>query len=192
MSGLAFRAFLLAAAVETTGVAAASVPTATFLQVDAGDSTAHVEHRSVVKMLTTTKTVQDPAAATPKATPAAPTWGIHHSSVEHQKKPGKGYSFGSPLYGQNMHSEYVTAFPPQPPSTAMQCVIVLTFQFFLILTAVAVLKTHKELTGGKVSTALVCFQVARSTLTFVPMLCVFFLAIRMRSVQLAGGDNEHF
>ncbi|CAD7954094.1 unnamed protein product [Amoebophrya sp. A120] len=172
---------------------------ASAIRVHSDDQINHVATlaSSPAALLVTKSSKQDPTAAPAAPAPKPSGWGVHHSTTSHLKKPGKGYSYGSPLYGQNMHSvshnSYTTQFPPAPPSTAMQCVITLTFQFFMILSAVAILKTIKELSANnKPSTLLVALQVSRGTLTFVPMLCVFFLAIRMRAVQLAGGDNDQF
>ncbi|CAD7938163.1 unnamed protein product [Amoebophrya sp. A25] len=124
-------------------------------------------------------------------------WELHDNTTKHMKKPGLGYSYGSPLYGESMysvsHETYTTIPPPPAVSPSLRCILILTGQFFLIIAGVAILKTYKDVfAGGRPSTALLAFQIARATLHFVPMVCVFFLAIRLRAVHLAGGENDKF
>eukprot|EP00927_Polykrikos_kofoidii_P068184 TRINITY_DN63555_c0_g1_i1.p1 TRINITY_DN63555_c0_g1~~TRINITY_DN63555_c0_g1_i1.p1 ORF type:complete len:606 (+),score=58.95 TRINITY_DN63555_c0_g1_i1:47-1864(+) len=74
-----------------------------------------------------------------------------------------------------------------PISLPMRCVINLITQFFLVyallfvVQALAVLGVHRAVNVQK------SLIIVAETVYFVPMLCVLFVATRMRSVQLARG-----
>ena len=106
----------------------------------------------------------------------------------------------SPSYGHSVHSVSGAdggklAWKQDatlPVSAAVRSIVALVGQFFIILTAVAILRTTAELSGKGPSAALQAFQMARGTLTLVPMICCLFLAIRMRALQLAQGQTEKY
>jgi len=80
-------------------------------------------------------------------------------------------------------------------SPTVQCVIILCWQFFIVYTLFAFFRTINQISSNRFSTcvrlqeymAMVCPYVM-----FAPMLCVLFLATRMRAIQLAQGDTEKY
>merc|ERR1719326_1866142 len=77
-------------------------------------------------------------------------------------------------------------------SPTVQCVISLSIQYFCIYTALAILRTMNEFTsGGFFGVQKIC-EVACSTVTYAPMLCVLFIGTRMRAIQLSQGETEKY
>jgi len=77
-----------------------------------------------------------------------------------------------------------------PVPTTSRCIVIMCCQYMLIYTALAVCRTYHELTGtakGKVETGL---KAAAQTLTYGPMLCVLFIACRMRVEFLSDGKGQ--
>jgi hypothetical protein len=109
------------------------------------------------------------------------------------------------------HPEGRSKTPPVSP--AMQCVITLTVQYFLIYIVLFALITAKTFVSGRgmehdeednavhlidtrespaaqaVSKAIAIFDAARSTVMFAPMLSVLFIGARMRALQLTKAKN---
>mmetsp|Transcript_67187 Transcript_67187/g.104975 ORF Transcript_67187/g.104975 Transcript_67187/m.104975 type:complete len:932 (+) Transcript_67187:136-2931(+) len=74
-----------------------------------------------------------------------------------------------------------------PVSTAMRATIVLTLFFFFVHLLHAVAWTCRELAGGVQSWAArseKCLDACLSTVNLAPMLCVLFIAARMRALQM--------
>jgi len=116
-----------------------------------------------------------------------------------------------------VYSVHVIQHPDEPQKTppvspAMQCVIALTIQYFVIYTALFVCITVKSFSSGQVFTsddeeatvmryessssfskamskAIGIFDAARSTVMFAPMLSILFVGARMRALQLAKDEN---
>jgi hypothetical protein len=80
-----------------------------------------------------------------------------------------------------------------PVSTTMKCVINLTVQYFLLYTALAIVRTYNELNhAAPLTTSLKILEGGCTTVNYAPMLSVLFLGVRMRAVQLSGGEpDEH-
>eukprot|EP00397_Hematodinium_sp_SG-2012_P027888 GEMP01029334.1.p1 GENE.GEMP01029334.1~~GEMP01029334.1.p1 ORF type:complete len:471 (+),score=103.81 GEMP01029334.1:135-1547(+) len=76
-------------------------------------------------------------------------------------------------------------------STTAQCIVNLLIQYFVIYTALAILRNFRDFTntGGG---ALKVIESTRSTVAYAPMLCVLFLATRMRAIQLTAGNTEQY
>jgi len=77
-----------------------------------------------------------------------------------------------------------------PVPTTSRCIVIMCIQYMIIYTALAVCRTYQELTGtakGKVESGL---RSAAQTLTYGPMLCVLFIACRMRVEFLSDGKGE--
>jgi len=74
--------------------------------------------------------------------------------------------------------------PPVAP--AMQCVTVLTAQFFLVNLVNWICITIRDLGGVDMPETIKTMQKACETAFFAPMLSVLFLGARMRSQELAG------
>merc|ERR1719160_2293320 len=73
--------------------------------------------------------------------------------------------------------------------TASRCVVIIICQYMVVYTALAVCRTYHEFTGkakekGGVEEAL---RAAAQTMTYGPMLCVLFIACRMRVEFLSNG-----
>jgi len=77
-----------------------------------------------------------------------------------------------------------------PVPTTSRCVVIICVQYMLVLKALAIVRTYHEFSGsphGVVENSLkACFQ----TLTYGPMLCVLFIAVRMRVEFLSGGKDQ--
>merc|ERR1719265_1409214 len=78
---------------------------------------------------------------------------------------------------------------PLPLSTTMQCVINLTIQYFAIYTALAVVRTLGHIRRGRTPLENV-LELATGTVNYAPMLCVLFLAARMRALQITRGEGD--
>jgi hypothetical protein len=125
----------------------------------------------------------------------------HQQPVVHTKAKGGGYEEGSPMYDKQEDLrekgqlvQYGGASIPSgegpPVSTTMKCIIDFACQYFLVYTALAIVRTYIELAGthsGPVAATLVA---ATSTVNFAPMLSVLFLGTRLRALQLSGGDPD--
>jgi len=84
-----------------------------------------------------------------------------------------------------------------PISTTMKCIINLTVQYFLVYTALAVVRTMNDLSApvnGKKPYAFAqsVLHAASLTVNYAPMLSVLFLGTRMRALQLSGGDPDKY
>merc|ERR1719162_2714557 len=73
-----------------------------------------------------------------------------------------------------------------PISPTMQCVINLTFQFFIIFIVIWVAQTVKELTGWEWHFISNTMENAKGTIAFCPMLSILFVATRMRAMTLTN------
>jgi len=73
-----------------------------------------------------------------------------------------------------------------PVSPTMQCVINLTFQFFVIYILIWVSQTVFELTGWEWHFITSTMENAKGTIAFCPMLSILFVATRMRAMTLTN------
>jgi len=77
-----------------------------------------------------------------------------------------------------------------PVPAASRCIVIMCCQYMIVYTALAVCRTYSEFTStpkGKVEAGL---RAAAQTLTYGPMLCVLFIACRMRVEFLSHGKDE--
>ena len=77
-----------------------------------------------------------------------------------------------------------------PVPTTSRCIVIMCVQYMLVYTALAVCRTYQEFSGtgkGKVEAGL---RSAAQTLTYGPMLCVLFIACRMRVEFLSDGKDQ--
>merc|ERR550514_1881994 len=83
-------------------------------------------------------------------------------------------------------------FSVNPVSTAMQCVVSLTVQFFVVYTALALVRTAADVFGLKYDNLPIqkILDTATKTVIFAPMLAILFLACRMRVTQLTKGKGN--
>jgi len=86
------------------------------------------------------------------------------------------------------HPEGKELTPPLSPT--MQCVLNLSFQYFLIYALLWVFITVEDFMGAApfLSAAKEAIESAKSTVQFAPMLAVLFIATRMRALQMT--DNK--
>jgi len=86
--------------------------------------------------------------------------------------------------------EMADALEVFPVPTTSRCIIIMCVQYMIIYTALAVCRTWQEFSGtgkGKVEAGL---RGAAQTLTYGPMLCVLFIACRMRVEFLSDGKDQ--
>jgi hypothetical protein len=77
-----------------------------------------------------------------------------------------------------------------PVPTTSRCIVIMICQYMIIFSAVALSRSYHELSGtpkGKVEAGL---KAAAQTVTYGPMLCVLFIACRMRVEFLSDGKGQ--
>lgn len=96
------------------------------------------------------------------------------------------------------HNDVLDMHPSATPvSTTMWCIINLCVQYF-VLYALFVLVRFCQLfspqvnENGRPSKLLQTLDACQSTVNFAPMLCVLFLATRVRAIQLTQGQTERY
>merc|ERR1719386_301419 len=75
---------------------------------------------------------------------------------------------------------------------ALQCVISLSIQYFIIYTVLAIVRTANQFTGHSMLGVQKIMETACTTVTYTPMLSVLFLGVRMRAIQLSQGQTEKY
>jgi len=116
--------------------------------------------------------------------------------VSHRKTAGHPYGRGHPLFRKQQQwtkqqpgLQRGEPFVP-PISTTMVCTIILISTFFLLTAIFFVLQTlnRQKITERKREER--CWANVVGSVTFVPMLCVLFLAARLQAVQYSQGNPE--
>jgi hypothetical protein len=92
------------------------------------------------------------------------------------------------------YSVFAMEAPPPgetpPVSTTIRCVLNLTAQFLSITILYTMAQSYSQLVLGGVRTDFQqVLSAAMPTLQFIPMLCVLFVAVRMRALQLDPADG---
>eukprot|EP00929_Paragymnodinium_shiwhaense_P067334 TRINITY_DN338_c0_g4_i2.p1 TRINITY_DN338_c0_g4~~TRINITY_DN338_c0_g4_i2.p1 ORF type:complete len:684 (-),score=133.15 TRINITY_DN338_c0_g4_i2:128-2179(-) len=77
-----------------------------------------------------------------------------------------------------------------PVPTASKCVVIVCIQYMLVFTALALIRTYAEFGGGGLINLELALRAATQTLTYGPMLCVLFIAARMRVEFLSDGKDQ--
>lgn len=99
---------------------------------------------------------------------------------------------GSPS-NEDVVSQYTGWFPV---SKTMQCIMALICQYFLIYTVLVVVRAWRSMSGDPSSwdnsSVVQALEATQNTVNYVPMLCVLFLATRMRAIQLTAGHTERY
>jgi hypothetical protein len=72
-----------------------------------------------------------------------------------------------------------------PVSPTMQCVINLSFQYFFIYILLWIFITVEDFISVDLSFVKDAVETAKTTVQFAPMLCVLFIATRMRALQIS-------
>merc|ERR1719230_2011239 len=76
-----------------------------------------------------------------------------------------------------------------PISVTMQCVINLTFQFFICYLLIWIATTVKEFTGFEWHFITNTMENAKGTIAFCPMLAILFVGTRMRALQITNNKG---
>jgi len=74
----------------------------------------------------------------------------------------------------------------------LQCVISLSFQYFIVYSLLAFIRTANQFTGHTLLGYQKIMETAATTVTYAPMLSVLFLGVRMRAIQLSQGQTEKY
>jgi len=84
------------------------------------------------------------------------------------------------------------SFKVEPVATSINCVVNLTIQYFVIYTALAVIRTAADVWNLKYEQVPIqkILQTAALTVNYAPMLAVLFLAVRMRVTWLTMGRGN--
>merc|ERR1719335_2094069 len=77
-----------------------------------------------------------------------------------------------------------------PVPTTSRCIVIMVCQFMIIYTALAVCRTYAEFSGSGKGPIEAGLRAAAQTLTYGPMLCVLFIACRMRVEFLSDGKDQ--
>merc|ERR1719265_2546414 len=75
---------------------------------------------------------------------------------------------------------------------ALQCVISLSIQYFIIYTLLAIVRTANQFSNFRYLGLQKIMETAATTVTYAPMLSVLFLGVRMRAIQLSQGQTEKY
>jgi hypothetical protein len=81
-----------------------------------------------------------------------------------------------------------------PISSAMQCVMNLTVQYFAVYLVLFLLITVKQFSGVQaaiIDTLIYTCEGAQKTIMFAPMLAILFIGCRLRALQLILGSQEN-
>ena len=81
-------------------------------------------------------------------------------------------------------SVYPNGAPPVSPAVA--CTMNLSFQYFAVYLAIAVITTYQQFYGGSSYSLKLAgvLQLCQNTVSFAPMLCILFIGARMRALQI--------
>lgn len=84
-----------------------------------------------------------------------------------------------------------------PVSMTMRCIINLCIQYFILYAIFALVRFYQLLSSNdreteRSSRLLQTLDACQTTVNFAPMLCVLFLAVRLRAIQLTQGQTERY
>jgi len=99
---------------------------------------------------------------------------------------------------QRQQAEVVAPAPePAPASegffpvpTTSRCIVIICCQYMLIFLALAIIRTYHELSATRAGTTEKALRGCTATLAYGPMLCVLFIACRMRVEFLSNGKDQ--
>jgi len=78
-----------------------------------------------------------------------------------------------------------------PVSTTLYCIMNLAAQYFLLYTILAIVQTLNSF-KFRLEGLQQVLESGCTTVTYAPMLCVLFLGVRMRAIQLSQGETEKY
>lgn len=114
------------------------------------------------------------------------------TSTEGSKKAEVTVEVPPPSAAERFVPKFNTETMP-PVSSAVTCVMILAYLYFVIYTLLAVCRTVNTLVESKP-----CLKLEKlvsetcDSIFYAPVLSALFLAVRMRAIQLAKGDTEKF
>jgi len=115
------------------------------------------------------------------------------SGAQDQEEPEKeDEEEGEPKIAAELAGPEMEMKTPEifPVPTTSRCIVIMVCQYMIVYTALAICRVWHELRGtpkGKLEGAL---RAAAQTLTYGPMLCVLFIACRMRVEFLSDGKGQ--
>jgi len=115
-----------------------------------------------------------------------------HSSLLGLKADGTEAWVGPPKDGTEGPEPMFTAKTMPQVSPALQCVINLSIQYFVVYTLLALMRTFNQFTMNSMLGFQKILETACTTVTYAPMLAVLFLGVRMRAIQLTQGETEKY
>jgi len=77
-----------------------------------------------------------------------------------------------------------------PVPTTSRCIVIMCVQYMVIYVALAICRTYQEFSGTGKGAVEAALRAAAQTLTYGPMLCVLFIACRMRVEFLSDGKGQ--
>lgn len=77
-----------------------------------------------------------------------------------------------------------------PVPTTSRCIVIMTVQYMVIFFLLAVVRTYHEFSATSKGALEASLKAASQTLTYGPMLCVLFIACRMRVEFLSDGKGQ--
>merc|ERR1719393_95668 len=78
-------------------------------------------------------------------------------------------------------------------STALWCVIGLACQYFAVYTVLMLVKSVAGKGGNEEPSLLYkTLEAATATVNYAPMLCILFISVRMRAIQLTQGETKKY
>eukprot|EP00747_Dinoflagellata_sp_TGD_P060856 gnl/TRDRNA2_/TRDRNA2_152244_c0_seq1.p1 gnl/TRDRNA2_/TRDRNA2_152244_c0~~gnl/TRDRNA2_/TRDRNA2_152244_c0_seq1.p1 ORF type:complete len:564 (+),score=70.28 gnl/TRDRNA2_/TRDRNA2_152244_c0_seq1:74-1765(+) len=77
-----------------------------------------------------------------------------------------------------------------PLPTALKCITNIAIQYMIVYLALAIIRTYHEIRGTPKGSVEAALAAAATTLTLGPMLCVLFIACRLRVVWLSQGQGD--
>jgi len=96
-----------------------------------------------------------------------------------------------------LHDKAIPGLPalPEAPKvfpvpTTSRCIVIMICQYMLVFTALAVCRSYHEFSGTPKGSAEAGLRAAAQTVTYGPMLCVLFIACRMRVEFLSDGKGQ--
>jgi len=127
--------------------------------------------------------------------PKTPTKKKAKDSADEDASAKKDETEEVPVAPRGKHEAMFTEKTMPGVSPTVQCVTLLAWQFFIVYTAMAVLRTVNQISQNRFASCMRAQELVGMVMPFVmfaPMLSVLFLATRMRAIQLAQGDTEKY
>jgi len=77
-----------------------------------------------------------------------------------------------------------------PVPTTSRCIVIMVCQYMIVYLALALCRTYHEFSGTEPGSVEAGLKAASQTMTYGPMLCVLFIACRMRVEFLSNGHDQ--